>query len=71
MTGPVSLALGLVVVLAGCAERPGAHEPVWLAERGKVHCYRTLAEPDCHAWPVSGAERRLMGVGPQVYFRPL
>ena len=71
MTGPVSLALGLVVLLAACAERPGAREPIWLAERGKIYCYRTLAEPDCHAWPLSDAEHRLMGVGPQIYFNPL
>jgi hypothetical protein len=71
MTGPVGLALGLVTLLAGCAGHPQAREPVWLAERGKVYCYRTLAEPDCHVRPVSGAEERLIGVGPQVYFRPL
>jgi hypothetical protein len=67
MMGRVGLALSLLV-LTGCAER---EEPVWLAERGKVYCYRTLAEPDCYARPLSGADHRATGVAPQVYFRPL
>jgi hypothetical protein len=70
-TGLVGLALGLVTLLAGCADRSETSKPVWLAERGKAYCYQTLAEPDCHTRPVSGAEHRLMGVAPQVYFRPL
>ncbi|MGH6886548.1 MAG: hypothetical protein ACREGK_10805 [Geminicoccales bacterium] len=68
LAGLVALTPGLLGLLAGCAERP---EPVWLAEKGKVYCYRTLAEPDCYAWPLSGAEERLIGIGPKVYFRPL
>jgi hypothetical protein len=71
MRGLVALALGLLVLLTGCAERSERPEPVWLAEKGKVYCYRTLAEPNCYAWPLSGAEERLIGVGPEVYFRPL
>ena len=70
-TGAVRVVLGLVALLAGCAEHPVGRGPVWLAERGKVYCYRTLAQPDCHARAVSGAEGRLIGVGPEVYFRPL
>jgi hypothetical protein len=66
--GLVALALGLLSLLAGCTE---GSEPVWLVEKGKVYCYRTLAEPDCYALPLRGAEERLIAVGPQVYFRPL
>jgi hypothetical protein len=51
MRGLVALALGLPGLLDGCAERP---ERVWLAKKGKVYCYRTLAEPDCYALAAVG-----------------
>ncbi len=49
------LAVALALVLAGCAEpRPR----LTYAER---HCYRTLAEVDCHAHPLVGEESRQVG----------
>ena len=53
-----------VPLLAGCA--PTA--PHWVAERGAVYCYRTIADPDCHRQPEAGAERRLIAAAPQVFF---
>jgi hypothetical protein len=55
--------------LAGCAAEP-ERPPLWLAERGLVWCYRTLADPDCHRRPLAGAERRLIATAPQIYFTP-
>jgi hypothetical protein len=57
------------LLLAGCAAEP---EPpsLWLAERGLVWCYRTLADPDCYRRPLTGAEHRLIAAAPQVYFTP-
>ena len=57
------------LVLAGCAAEPEP-PPLWLAERGLIWCYRTLADPDCHRRPLAGAERRLIATAPQVYFTP-
>jgi hypothetical protein len=72
MAGLLALALGSPVLLAGCAERDAErHVPLWLAEQGKIYCYRTLADPDCHASLQPGAGTRLIAIVPQVYFRPL
>ena len=58
----------LLLLLPGCATGP---EPsLWLAERGLVWCYRTLADPDCYRRPLAGAEHRLIAVAPQLYFTP-
>ncbi len=58
-----------LLLLAGCAQDRGSS--LWLAERGVVYCYRTLAEPDCHRQPESGAEPRLIAAAPQVFFTPI
>jgi hypothetical protein len=55
-----------LALLAGCAPEP----KLWLAERGVVWCYRTLADPECHRFPVPGEEDRLIAAAPQVYFTP-
>jgi hypothetical protein len=56
-----------LALLAGCASEP----ELWLAERGAVWCYRTLAAPDCHPVPLPGEEDRLIAAAPQVYFAPV
>ena len=37
----------------------------WLINRNAsppaVYCYATLATPECHEWPLRGAETRLVG----------
>ena len=58
-----------LLLLAGCASEPELPR-LWLAERGLVWCYRTLADPDCYPRPLAGAERRLIAVAPQIYFTP-
>jgi hypothetical protein len=58
--------LTALALLAGCAAEP----ELWRAERGVVWCYRTLAAPDCHPWPLPGEEDRLIAAAPQVYFSP-
>ena len=60
----------LLLLLAGCAA-PAPRAPLWLAERGVVWCYATLAAPDCYRQPQPGAERRLIAAAPQVVFTPL
>jgi hypothetical protein len=64
---------GLVVLglLGGCAAEKQATQPVWVAERGLVYCYETLAAPDCQLVPEPGAAERLIAVGPQVSYRPV
>ena len=59
--------LGVLALLAGCAEAP---EPpfVWQRHLGGVWCYRTIADPDCHPAPLPGEARRLIASGPEVYF---
>jgi hypothetical protein len=57
-----------LALLAGCA---APEPPLWLAERGVVWCYRTLAEPDCYRVPLAGAEHRLIAAAPQVFFTPV
>lgn len=56
----IATVLGL---LAGCA----AEEPV-VFERVVVHCYRTLAAPECFAQPTPDEQGRLLGVGVSGFF---
>ena len=58
--------LGLLALVAGCADAPPPPS-VWERHAGGVWCYRTLAEPECHAAPLPGEEGRLIASGPQVY----
>jgi hypothetical protein len=55
-----------LALLAGCAPEP----ELWRAERGVVWCYRTLADPECHPFPLPGEEARLIAAAPQVYVTP-
>ena len=59
----------VLLLLAGCAAPP-PRAPLWLAERGTVWCYRTLAAPDCYRAPQAAAARRLIAAAPQVVFTP-
>jgi hypothetical protein len=61
--------LAVLLLLAGCAAEPES-PPLWLAERGLVWCYRTLADPDCYRRSLAGAEHRLIAAAPQLYFTP-
>ncbi len=65
----IARALAAVLSLAGCAPAPAA--PLWLAERGVVYCYRTIADPDCYRQPLFGGERRLIAAAPQIFFTPV
>jgi hypothetical protein len=61
------LAGSALLLLAACAAR----EPQWRAEPALVWCYRTLAEPECHAEPRPEDARRLIAAAPQRRFFPL
>lgn len=59
----VSGAAGLL--LAGCAgPAPQPQPALWLVERVVVHCYRTLADPECYPAPQPGEAHRLIGAAP-------
>jgi len=62
---PLLPLLTLPPLVAGCAAEQPA--PV-VFERVVVHCYRTLAEPECVAEPLPGERDRLLGVGVSGYF---
>ena len=55
-------ALGIVSLpLAACSSLlPSTNSPP-VAVYGPHHCYRTLAQVDCHAAPLAGEANRLMG----------
>ena len=55
--------VGGLGLLAGCAA-----EPPIVFERVVVHCYRTLAEPECFAAPMPDEQSRLLGVGVSGFF---
>jgi hypothetical protein len=61
----IAFLLLATIALASCADP----EP-WLAERGVVYCYRTIADPDCYREPLPGAEGRLIAAAPEVFFTP-
>jgi hypothetical protein len=50
----ISIALLVACAVGGCQVREQARPST-------VHCYRTLALPDCHATPVASWEHRLIG----------
>jgi hypothetical protein len=58
------------LLLATMALASCAGPAPWLAERGVVYCYRTLAAPDCYRDPLPGAEDRLIAAAPEVFFTP-
>lgn len=69
---PAVLALGAAgLLLAGCAPPPGPPPALWLVERVVVHCYRTLADPECTPAPQPGEARRLIAAAPTLRFTPL
>ena len=49
-------AAGAALLLAGCAA-----EPFPVLSYAERPCYRTLAEVDCHARPLTGEENRRVG----------
>lgn len=72
-TGQI-VAAGMTALLAACANPWADHAPDadaialagWAEDDARViplpvYCYRTLADPDCHARPVEGAGTRLVG----------
>lgn len=62
LRGGVAVAvLAVLTLVGGCAE---PFPTLTYAER---HCYRTLAEVDCHALPLPGEESRRVGF----YDRPV
>lgn len=59
---PLTLSVAATTLVAGCAAEKRPPPPLRF-ERVVVHCYRTLAEPECFSASVPGERHRLTGVG--------
>lgn len=55
----VGCLLAVGAVSTGCAPRKSAEQAV-VALPPPIYCYRTLAEADCHAYPLAGESYRLI-----------
>ena len=60
--------IGVCALLGGCVLpgpqeglAPGWAAPTSMAKFAERHCYRTLAEVDCHAWPLPMEKSRRVG----------
>lgn len=62
-----SLRAGAAAVVLAVLPLGGCAEPFPTLTYAERHCYRTLAEVDCHADPLSGEESRRVGF----YDRPV
>lgn len=68
LTGPFGANAGrwavigsVSMTLAACSSLLPSTSPGPVAVYGAHHCYRTLAQVDCHAAPLAGEANRLMG----------
>ncbi len=63
--GRLIAAISVIALLGACG--PGGFEPG--PELAARHCYRTLAEVDCHAQPLPGEATRKVGFFDQAAVR--
>ncbi len=60
--GRLIAAFSVIALLGACGPEPGP-------ESAARHCYRTLAEVDCHAQPLPGEATRKVGFFDQAAVR--